>query len=100
VFARRKEVVIMKYVGATDWFIRWPFLMEGMTLGFWGAVFAGALVTIIYSMLLSKIYDTLAFFPLLPTWPTMIYVDIFVLFVGTAIGALGSFISLRKFLRV
>ena len=100
VFARRKEVVIMKYVGATDWFIRWPFLMEGMTLGFWGAVFAGALVTVIYSMLLSKIYATLAFFPLLPTWPTMIYVDIFILFVGTAIGALGSFISLRKFLRV
>ena len=40
VFARRKEVVIMKYVGATDWFIRWPFLLEGMTLGFFGAVIA------------------------------------------------------------
>lgn len=100
VFARRKEVVIMKYVGATDWFIRWPFLLEGMTLGFWGAVFAGALVTVIYSMLLSKIYATLAFFPLLPTWPTMLYVDLFVILVGTGIGALGSYISLRKFLRV
>ncbi len=100
VFARRKEVVIMKYVGATDWFIRWPFLLEGMTLGFWGAVFAGVLVTIIYSMLLSKIYATLAFFPLLPTWPTMLYVDLFVILVGTGIGALGSYISLRKFLRV
>jgi cell division transport system permease protein len=100
VFARRKEVTIMKYVGATDWFIRWPFLMEGMTLGFWGAVFSGFFITIIYSMLLGRIYATLAFFPLLPTWPTMLYVDIFILFVGTGIGALGSYISLRKFLRV
>ena len=100
VFARRKEVTIMKYVGATDWFIRWPFLMEGMTLGFWGAVFSGFFITIIYSMLLGRIYATLAFFPLLPTWPTMLYVDIFILIVGTGIGALGSYISLRKFLRV
>jgi cell division transport system permease protein len=100
VFARRKEVTIMKYVGATDWFIRWPFLMEGMTLGFWGAVFSGFFITIIYSMLLGRIYATLAFFPLLPTWPTMLYVDIFILLVGTGIGALGSYISLRKFLRV
>lgn len=36
VFARRREVVIMKYVGATDWFIRWPFMLEGMTLGLGG----------------------------------------------------------------
>ena len=38
VFARRKEIGIMKYVGATDWFIRWPFLLEGMILGFGGAL--------------------------------------------------------------
>lgn len=100
VFARRKEVVIMKYVGATDWFIRWPFLLEGMTLGFWGAVFACLLIDGSYSMLLSKIYATLAFFPLLSPNPTLIYVDLFVAAVGTGIGALGSYISLRKFLRV
>ena len=44
VFARRKEVVIMKYVGATDLFIRWPFLLEGMTLGFFGAVIASVCI--------------------------------------------------------
>lgn len=38
VFARRREIGIMKYVGATDWFIRWPFLLEGMILGFGGAL--------------------------------------------------------------
>ena len=40
VFARRREVSIMKYVGATNWFIRWPFLLEGMFMGFVGALIA------------------------------------------------------------
>ena len=90
VFARRKEVIIMKYVGATDWFIRWPFLLEGMTLGFFGAVLASVLINSIYSGLLERIHATLAFLPLLPTSPLLIYVDLFLLIAGTGIGALGS----------
>ena len=100
VFARRKEVIIMKYVGATDWFIRWPFLLEGMTLGFFGAVLASVLINSIYSGLLERIHATLAFLPLLPSSPLLFYVDLFLLVAGTGIGALGSYISLRKFLRV
>ena len=100
VFARRKEVIIMKYVGATDWFIRWPFLLEGMTLGFFGAVLASVLINSIYSGLLTRIHATLAFLPLLPTYPLLLYVDVFLLVAGTGIGALGSYISLRKFLQV
>ena len=100
VFARRKEVIIMKYVGATDWFIRRPFLLEGMTLGFFGAVVAFILINSIYSGLLERIHATLAFLPLLPTSPLLLYVDLFLLVAGTGIGALGSYISLRKFLRV
>lgn len=100
VFARRKEVVIMKYVGATDWFIRWPFLLEGMTLGFLGAAVAIFFLNISYSALLSTVHATLAFLPLLSAQPLMTYVTIFLLAAGTAIGALGSYISLRKFLRV
>ena len=100
VFARRKEVVIMKYVGATDWFIRWPFLLEGMTLGFFGAVIASMFINSIYSALLERIHATLAFLPLLPTSPLLGYVTLFLLVIGTGIGALGSYISLRKFLRV
>lgn len=100
VFARRKEVIIMKYVGATDWFIRWPFLLEGMTLGFFGAVIAFILINSIYSGLLERIHATLAFLPLLPASPLLLYVDLFLLLAGTGIGALGSYISLRKFLRV
>ena len=100
VFARRKEVIIMKYVGATDWFIRWPFLLEGMTLGFFGAVVAFVLINSIYASLLDRIHATLAFLPLLPTSPLLLYVDLFLLAAGTGIGALGSYISLRKFLQV
>jgi cell division transport system permease protein len=100
VFARRKEVVIMRYVGATDWFIRWPFLLEGMTLGFFGAVLASIFINSIYAGLLERIHATLAFLPLLPTSPLLLYVDSFLLLAGTGIGALGSYISLRKFLRV
>ena len=100
VFARRKEVVIMKYVGATDWFIRWPFLLEGMTLGFLGAMVANFFLNISYSSLMSTVHATLAFFPLIPAKPLMTYITVFMLIIGTAIGALGSYISLRKFLRV
>ena len=100
VFARRKEVIIMKYVGATDWFIRWPFLLEGMTLGFCGAVVASLFINSIYSGLLERIHATLAFLPLLPTYPLLLYVNVFLLVAGTGIGALGSYISLRKFLQV
>ena len=100
VFARRKFVIIMKYVGATDWFIRWPFILEGMTLGLFGAVVAFILINSIYSGLLTRIHATLAFLPLLPTSPLLFYVDLFLLAAGTGIGALGSYISLRKFLRV
>lgn len=100
VFARRREVTIMKYVGATDWFIRWPFLLEGMALGMGGAILACVVVDGIYVSLMSKVYTTLAFFPLLPSWPTLLYADLFILACGTFIGALGSYLSLKKFLRV
>ena len=100
VFARRKEVLIMRYVGATDWFIRWPFLLEGMALGFMGALVADLVLNNTYVALASNIHATLAFLPILPAYPLMYYVDVFLLLAGTGIGALGSYISLRQFLRV
>jgi len=100
VFARRREVSIMKYVGATNWFIRWPFLLEGMLMGFLGAVIASLFLVQIYLMLQNKIYTTLAFFPLIPSWPFLGYLTLFLIGIGTFIGAAGSSISLRKFLDV
>ncbi|MDD4320418.1 MAG: permease-like cell division protein FtsX [Acidaminococcaceae bacterium] len=100
VFARRREVSIMKYVGATNWFIRWPFLLEGMFLGFAGAMVASLVLIQIYLALQEKVYATLAFFPLITAWPFLAYLSLFLIITGTAIGAAGSCIPLRKFLDV
>jgi cell division transport system permease protein len=100
VFARRKEIGIMKYVGATDWFIRWPFLMEGMTLGFIGSVISIFVLRSVYSALTGKIYEALAFLPLIPEQPFLNELTAMMLVIGTAIGALGSTLSLKRFLKV
>ena len=100
VFARRKEIAIMKYVGATDWFIRWPFLLEGIVLGCVGGIIAALVLRSFYAAMAAKIYDTLAFFPLMPQYPFMNYVAIAIILSGMAIGAIGSTISLKRFLKV
>lgn len=100
VFARRKEIGIMKYVGATDWFIRWPFLLEGIILGFGGALVAVVLLNQTYGALLKQVYESVAFLPLIPQYPFITTLSIILLIVGTGIGALGSTISLRKFMQV
>ncbi|MBQ1416255.1 MAG: permease-like cell division protein FtsX, partial [Selenomonas sp.] len=76
VFARRKEIAIMKYVGATDWFIRWPFLMEGIVLGCIGGILSAIALRSFYAAMADKIYSTLAFFPLMPQYPFMNYVTV------------------------
>ena len=64
VFARRKEIAIMKYVGATDWFIRWPFLLEGVGLGIIGGGISAFALQNFYSAMVTKIYESLTFFPM------------------------------------
>lgn len=100
VFARRKEIGIMKYVGATDWFIRWPFLIEGMILGFSGSLIAVLLLLQAYGTLTQRVYDSLAFLPIIPKYPFLYIISLFLMLVGTLIGATGSTISLRRFLKV
>ncbi|MBP2665349.1 MAG: ftsX [Firmicutes bacterium] len=100
VFARRREIGIMKYVGATDWFIRWPFIIEGILLGSLGAFISAVLLSQLYSMVTRQVYESLAFLPLLPQYPFLGYVNIFVLVAGIGIGVLGSLISVKKFLKV
>lgn len=100
VFARRKEIGIMKYVGATDWFIRWPFFLEGMILGFCGAFISVLLLMESYNLLLESIYQSLTFLPLIPRYPFIWQISAFLLVLGTTIGALGSTISLKRFLKV
>lgn len=100
VFARRKEIAIMKYVGATDWFIRWPFLLEGICLGFIGGGLATIFLYIVYNQVTQEIYEAMAFFPLIPQHPFIDYISLAILVAGILIGALGSTISLKRFLKV
>ncbi len=100
VFARRKEIAIMKYVGATDWFIRWPFILEGVGLGIIGGGVSAFALQEFYSAMTEKIYETLAFFPMVEQYPFMHYVSIALIGAGIFIGILGSTVSLKRFMEV
>ena len=100
VFARRKEIAIMKYVGATDWFIRIPFILEGIALGFIGGGLAAIALRSFYSVMAAKIYSTLTFFPLVPQYPFVNYLTAVIIISGMIVGIIGSTISLKRFLEV
>ena len=100
VFARRKEIGIMKYVGATNWFIRWPFLIEGMLLGFIGGAIATACVWEFYHFITVEVENSLAFLPLVPMFPFFYDLSAILLGVGVLVGAIGSTISLKQYMKV
>jgi cell division transport system permease protein len=102
VFARKKEIQIMKILGATDWFIRWPFLMEGMVLGSIGALIAVLFVDVSYITFTNYIQKDLNFnmFGLQTDSRFMFYLGVVMVGLGAFIGVLGSGISMRKFLKV
>ena len=100
VFARRKEIAIMKYVGATDWFIRWPFILEGVAIGIIGGGVSALALRSFYSAMTAKIYESLAFFPMVEQYPFMHYVTTALICAGILIGMLGSTVSLKRFMEV
>ncbi|HWI55159.1 MAG TPA: permease-like cell division protein FtsX [Desulfobacteria bacterium] len=102
VFARRKEIEIMRMLGASKWFIRWPFLLEGMVIGFSGAVIAVIVVDSAYLAFTDYIIRDLNFniFGLQTDYRMLIDMGAAMLGAGTLLGALGSVISMRKFLKV
>jgi cell division transport system permease protein len=100
IFARKREVEIMKLVGATNWFIRWPFVIEGVTVGFFGALFATAVVLALNHYLAGQIRSAITFLTMPLDAVPYVLVTIVLLAVGVVIGALGSAIGLRRFLKV
>lgn len=101
VFARRREIQIMKYVGATNGFIRWPFIFEGMIIGFIGSGLSAFILWEGYKVVLMEMAQAgLVFIPMIPLWPFIGYMTIMLLAVGIIIGILGSTISLRKYMKV
>ena len=104
VHARRKEISIMKYVGATNNFIRWPFIVEGMIIGIFASIISIVIVGGAYSLLAEQAVNAQfmqAINMSLVGFKDMISSIIFVyMLLGIGIGALGSVISMRKYLKV
>lgn len=101
--ARNREIAIMKHVGATNGFIRGPFIVEGMMLGVVGSIIACLVIGRGYSYILKIINEKLYFFFTMYFMPyDMIIWDIVVVFlaIGVGIGVVGSVISLKKYLKV
>lgn len=97
--SRRSEIQIMRLVGASNALIRWPFLIEGLLIGFIGALLAVAVVGVAYTWLLQYIITTLAFLPVVADQMFMISVYAIMLITGMTMGSIASAFSLRKFLK-
>ena len=103
IFARRREVSVMKLVGATNWFIRIPFMSEGLLQGFLGSVIAAGVVYLMYLFIdhagsgktTSNIFTAMHM-----TGTEVLLTNVVVVVVGMAIGSLGSAIAIRRFLDV
>jgi cell division transport system permease protein len=98
-YARRREVEVMKLVGATDWFIRWPFVIEGVMVGAAGALLAITVLGITKVALLDPLANNWTLIAAPRTIPFYSLVAV-LLCAGVGVSALGSGISLRRFLRV
>jgi len=100
--ARQTEINIMKYVGATDWFIRWPFVIEGMLIGLIGGAIPAGLTWLGYTHLIDLLENIpqLMFISFLQTDDIFMYVLPLALALGTVIGLLGSSWSVKKHLKV
>jgi cell division transport system permease protein len=100
VYARRREIGIMKYIGATDWFIRWPFIIEGAVIGVLGALIANGLLYFGYNFIYTKVSSQMLIMQLVnPTYILSTIVGEFLLG-GVLIGVIGSILAIRKFLAV
>ncbi len=104
VHARRKEISIMKYVGATNGFIRWPFMVEGMLIGLISVLISLVVLAFIYNAVIAQIQQSLINGMI--NIPLLTFQELFktlltvYLILGIGVGALGSAISMKKYLEV
>ena len=101
VFARAKEISIMKYIGATNWFVRGPFFVEGVILGIISSGMAAGVTYLLYDRIVDAIglkVMTVLSTPLVPAAYLASNLIIIFASMGVGIGAVGSIVSMRKFL--
>lgn len=97
VYARRDEIEVLRLIGASEWFIRAPFFIEGVIEGFFGGAFALLIVAIVYALMLSSVPSYLLFVAEVPAPASII--SAFVIASGVVMGALGSLVSMARFLK-
>jgi cell division transport system permease protein len=98
-YSRRQDIEVMKLVGATDWFIRWPFVIEGVVVGAAGALLAIGVLGMAKVVLLDPLANNWTLIAAPKTIPFSALVAVLMI-AGVAVSALGSGVSLRRFLRV
>jgi cell division transport system permease protein len=100
VYHRRKEIEVMKLVGATEWFVRGPFVIEGVMTGLIAASIALALLVITYQPAVDRFRADIVFVPLTydPAFVSSLARDLLV--GGALLGALGSYIGVRRYVRI
>jgi cell division transport system permease protein len=99
IYLRRKEIEVMKLVGATDWFVRWPFIVEGLIVGMVGAVVAVLIVGFGYRPAVVNLQSVLIFVPLAfdPYYLRLVLAAM--LGFGLLLGSMGSYLGVRRFLK-
>jgi cell division transport system permease protein len=100
VYHRRKEIEVMKLVGATEWFVRGPFVLEGVITGLLAASIALALLVVAYEPVVSRFKSDVGFIPMSydPAFISNLATDL--LLAGALLGAVGSYIGVRRYVRI
>lgn len=100
VYSRKREIGIMKFVGATDGFIRWPFIIEGIVIGLIGSLISGLLLHYSYNLIYHKLSASIPMLNLVSSAYILGNVLWIFILTGIIIGSVGSMMSIRKFLQV
>ena len=100
IMARRKEIAIMRLVGASNGFIRGPFLMEGALHAIIGAALAIVCIELLRNLALPRLQASLTFLPIELGMETFLYIYLILLVAGLVIGLIGSALAMRRYLKV
>lgn len=102
ILSRKREIEIMKLVGASNWFIRWPFVIEGAITGLLGSILPILVISVIYISGYNTIMNYLSTtnFSILPPNPFLWIIILVLILIGVVIGSIGSAMSIRKFLKI
>lgn len=100
VFMRRDEISVMRYVGATNWFIRWPFILEGWIIGLLGALISSGALIFAYNKFAVWFVTNIQYVQVVPIDVVTKYILILLCTAGSVLGIFGSALSMRRFLKL